>query len=59
MFVIGHLPTTALLFHYYKSKKTKQNNHTCTIESTSAPFENIWSAETTVLKHKGKFSSSA
>lgn len=48
MFVISHLPTTVFFFCFIitktkapKSKDTKQNNHTCTIESKSAPSENI------------------
>lgn len=58
---MSHFPTTVFFFCFIitktkapKSKDTKQNknNHTCTIESKSAPSENIRSAETTVLKHR-------
>lgn len=59
MFVISHLSTTALFFCFIFTKpkappqaKTTKNNHTCKIESKSAPSENIRSAEIMVLKHR-------
>lgn len=68
MFVMSHFPTTVFFFCFIitktkapKSKDTKQNknNHTCTIESKSAPSENIRSAETNSAEAQGKFSSLA